>query len=175
MLCENARRGQIRTHVDSYRMLFPTNRKNIVTTVRSFPQFPEERPGPFQKPKNRGLLSPFDGRFSECLGVSHSRYRRCDRMEMTAGRSLPRIAVTLPRGEQQIKMERKNLMAGTQLTGTQITLTREEKDYLGRILQNAMGETRVEVHRTHSPRFREQVLDEEKLVRGLLSKLEQSL
>lgn len=53
-------------------------------------------------------------------------------------------------------------------------LTREEKDYLVRILQNALGETRVEVHRTHSPQFRERVLDEEKLVRGLLSKLEKS-
>jgi hypothetical protein len=60
------------------------------------------------------------------------------------------------------------------MADTNTMLTREEKDYLVRILQNALGETRVEVHRTHSPQFRERVLDEEKLVRGLLSKLEKS-
>jgi hypothetical protein len=60
------------------------------------------------------------------------------------------------------------------MAGMQITLTSEEKDYLVRTLQNAMGETRVEVHRTHSPEFRERVLEEEKLVRTLLAKLEKS-
>ncbi len=55
-----------------------------------------------------------------------------------------------------------------------ITLTEEEKDYLLRFLQSAMGETRVEVHRTHTPAFRETVLAEEKLLRGLIAKLEKS-
>ncbi|HUE13187.1 MAG TPA: hypothetical protein VMR25_03380 [Planctomycetaceae bacterium] len=62
-------------------------------------------------------------------------------------------------------------MAATQIANTQITLNREEKDYLVRVLQNAVGETRVEVHRTHTPQFRERVLEEEKLIRGLLTKL----
>lgn len=57
---------------------------------------------------------------------------------------------------------------------TPVTLTQEERTYLARVLQNAIGETRVEVHRTHSPQFRERVLNEEKLIRGLLSKLEES-
>jgi len=58
---------------------------------------------------------------------------------------------------------------------TQIKLSQEEKTYLVRILQNAIGETRVEAHRTHhSPQFRDQVLGEEKLLRGLVEKLEKS-
>lgn len=57
---------------------------------------------------------------------------------------------------------------------TQVTLTRDEKDYLVRLLQNAIGEVRVEVHRTHTPQYRDRVLDEEKLVRGLLAKVEKS-
>jgi hypothetical protein len=55
---------------------------------------------------------------------------------------------------------------------TRIVLTQEERDYLLRILQSAIGETRVEVHRTHSPNFRTQVLAEEELQRKLISKLE---
>jgi len=51
-------------------------------------------------------------------------------------------------------------------------LTREEREYLVRLLQSTIGETRVEAHRTHTPAFREQVLAEETLERNLLSKLE---
>jgi hypothetical protein len=65
-------------------------------------------------------------------------------------------------------MTNTNLMTGE----TQLTLTAEERAYLTGSLQNAMGETRVEVHRTHSPEFRDRVLHEENLVRGLLEKLE---
>jgi hypothetical protein len=55
---------------------------------------------------------------------------------------------------------------------SQITLTREEREYLVRLLQSTIGETRVEAHRTHTPAFRERVLAEETLERSLLSKLE---
>ena len=55
---------------------------------------------------------------------------------------------------------------------TRIVLTQEEREYLLRILQSAIGETRVEVHRTHQPNFRTQVLAEEELQRKLISKLE---
>lgn len=67
-------------------------------------------------------------------------------------------------------------MNETHLTTAEIplTLTRDERAYLERVLQNALGDTRVEAHRTHSPQFRERVLNEEELVRGLLSKLEKS-
>jgi hypothetical protein len=57
---------------------------------------------------------------------------------------------------------------------TPVALTQDERTYLVRVLQNAIGETRVEAHRTHTPQFREQVLNEEKLIRNLLSKLEES-
>ena len=55
---------------------------------------------------------------------------------------------------------------------TQLLLTAEEKDLLVRLLKKELGETRVEVHRTHfSPEYREQVKEEEALLRGLLGKL----
>jgi hypothetical protein len=54
----------------------------------------------------------------------------------------------------------------------QLALTSEEKDYLVRLLQSALKETRVEVHRTHTPGFRESVLGEESLVRKLLAKVQ---
>lgn len=54
-----------------------------------------------------------------------------------------------------------------------VVLTQEEKEYLQRVLQTAIGETRVEAHRTHySPDFRDRVLAEEVLLRGMISKLE---
>ena len=54
----------------------------------------------------------------------------------------------------------------------QITLTSDERQYLFRLVENAIGESRVEAHRTHTPEFRERVLEEQKLLRSLLSKLE---
>jgi hypothetical protein len=41
-------------------------------------------------------------------------------------------------------------------------------------VQRALQEVRVEVHRTHTPDFREGVMDEEGLIRGLLAKLQQA-
>jgi DNA-directed RNA polymerase beta' subunit len=52
-----------------------------------------------------------------------------------------------------------------------LTVTTEERDYLQRVLQKALEEVRVEVHRTHTPDFRQQVLKEEELIRGLLAKV----
>jgi hypothetical protein len=60
------------------------------------------------------------------------------------------------------------------MADVQITLTSDERQYLARVLEHALGESRVEAHRTHTPDFRERVLEEEKLLRGLLSKLEKS-
>ncbi len=63
-------------------------------------------------------------------------------------------------------------MSPTQAIETHVMLTPEEKAYLMRTLSNAIGETRVEVHRTHTPNYRDRVLEEEQLLRGLLAKLE---
>jgi hypothetical protein len=52
-----------------------------------------------------------------------------------------------------------------------LVLTDEEREYLANLLNSALSETRVEVHRTHTPAYRERVLHEEDLIRGLLAKL----
>ncbi len=55
----------------------------------------------------------------------------------------------------------------------QLTLSEREKQFLEALLKAALGETRVEAHRTHySPDYRQQVLGEEELVRQLLAKVE---
>lgn len=52
-----------------------------------------------------------------------------------------------------------------------LALTAEERQELLGLLEHALGETRVEAHRTHTPAYREQVLREETVLRGLLQKL----
>jgi hypothetical protein len=53
-----------------------------------------------------------------------------------------------------------------------LRLTEEEQDVLRRLLDSALAESRVEVHRTHfSPGYREQVLEEESCIAELLKKL----
>lgn len=52
-----------------------------------------------------------------------------------------------------------------------LTLTEVERVGLLGLLKEALGEARVEVHRTHTPGFREQVLREESMIRGLIDKL----
>lgn len=53
-----------------------------------------------------------------------------------------------------------------------LTLTQEERNSLLDLLKQALGEARIEVHRTHTPAFREQVLHQESLIRGLVDKLD---
>jgi len=53
-----------------------------------------------------------------------------------------------------------------------VTLSDKERDTLLSMLRQALGETRVEVHRTHTPDYRAMVLDQEALIRGLIAKLE---
>jgi hypothetical protein len=53
-----------------------------------------------------------------------------------------------------------------------LALTMEERDSLLHLLRQALGEARVEVHRTHTPAFREVVLGQEVLLRNLIEKLE---
>jgi hypothetical protein len=58
--------------------------------------------------------------------------------------------------------------------GTEFNLkvSAEERAELLRLLQRELGDTRVEVHRTHTPAYRDQVLHQENLVRALLEKLQ---
>jgi hypothetical protein len=60
-------------------------------------------------------------------------------------------------------------------TGTTIeyhlSLDDEERAELETLLEQALGETRVEAHRTHTPAFREQVQRQEDVIRRLLEKL----
>jgi hypothetical protein len=53
-----------------------------------------------------------------------------------------------------------------------LTLSDKERDALLSMLRQALGETRVEVHHTHTPDYRELVLDQEALIRSLIAKLE---
>jgi hypothetical protein len=54
-----------------------------------------------------------------------------------------------------------------------LRLTGEERDELIRLLDTALGEVRTEVHRTHTPAYRDQVLEEEGTIRSLLGKLKE--
>lgn len=52
-----------------------------------------------------------------------------------------------------------------------ISLTPNERDLMFRLLDRELGDTRSEVHHTHTPGFREDVQREEQLLRNLLAKL----
>jgi len=54
-----------------------------------------------------------------------------------------------------------------------VSFTSEELALLHRMVESALGEARVEVHRTHhTPAYREQVKAEEAMLRNLLGKME---
>ena len=53
-----------------------------------------------------------------------------------------------------------------------LVITEQEREELLRLLKSSLGETRVEVHRTHTPGFREDVKHEEQVIRTLLEKVE---
>ncbi|HMC10403.1 MAG TPA: hypothetical protein VKH44_03900 [Pirellulaceae bacterium] len=53
----------------------------------------------------------------------------------------------------------------------QVTLSAEERDYLVQELTTALKNHRVEEHRTRAPTYREKILQEEKLLEQLLTKL----
>jgi hypothetical protein len=54
-----------------------------------------------------------------------------------------------------------------------LMFTEQERMELLRILKNYLGETRVEVHHTHTPGYRENVKHEEETIRSLLQKLQE--
>jgi hypothetical protein len=53
----------------------------------------------------------------------------------------------------------------------QLTLTREERQYLLGLLETVLKERSIEEHRTRAPLYRQHVLQEENLVLGLLTKV----
>jgi hypothetical protein len=54
-----------------------------------------------------------------------------------------------------------------------VTLSTDEMAMLKRLVESALGETRVEVHRTHfTPELREELKQEETLLRGLVEKFQ---
>jgi hypothetical protein len=56
----------------------------------------------------------------------------------------------------------------------QVTLTAEERQYLLDLLEATLKEKSVEEHRTRTPSYRQHVIHEEDLARGVLGKLRQS-
>ena len=55
-----------------------------------------------------------------------------------------------------------------------LVLSELERAELVILLENALGEARVEVHRTHTPDYRENVQHEETVIRKVLDKLRQA-
>jgi hypothetical protein len=53
-----------------------------------------------------------------------------------------------------------------------LTLDEAESTELLRLLEYSLGETRVEVHRTHTPQFRAGVQNEEGILKSILGKLQ---
>ncbi len=51
-------------------------------------------------------------------------------------------------------------------------ISEEERAKLIQLLEQDLGETRVEIHRTHTPEYRERVINEQTLLRGLLDKFQ---
>ena len=52
-----------------------------------------------------------------------------------------------------------------------VILNEDEKALLLDMLEHTLGETRAEVHHTHTPSFREQVQRREALLRAMIEKL----
>jgi len=53
-----------------------------------------------------------------------------------------------------------------------LLINEQERAELLRILESSLGETRVEVHHTHTPGYRENVKHEEEVIRSLLQKVQ---
>jgi hypothetical protein len=53
----------------------------------------------------------------------------------------------------------------------QLMMTPEERRYLLDLMEKTLKDTQIEEHRTRTPSFREQVLQQEDLLRSLLTKV----
>ena len=54
---------------------------------------------------------------------------------------------------------------------TQLRLEEEEHAFLAGLLERELRETLVEEHRTRNPSYRENVLEQERIITGLLAKI----
>jgi len=55
-----------------------------------------------------------------------------------------------------------------------LMFSEEERVELVRLLEQSLKETRGEIHKTHTPEYRDRVLGQESLLRGLLVKLQET-
>ncbi len=62
------------------------------------------------------------------------------------------------------------MSTATEMRMHTLRISEEERVEIVRLLEQVLGETRVEVHRTHTPDYRERVQAEETLLRALLDK-----
>jgi hypothetical protein len=56
-------------------------------------------------------------------------------------------------------------------TTRELLIDEQERALMLGLLDQALGETRVEAHRTHTPTYREDVLHHEEVIRRLIAKL----
>lgn len=64
------------------------------------------------------------------------------------------------------------MVADSKTTGSvNVTLNDEEAAELLQLVEQSLGETRVEVHHTHTPDFRDKVQHREALLKALVEKL----
>ncbi len=67
------------------------------------------------------------------------------------------------------------MVTSTKPNGTiHLTLDQAESTELLSLLEHTLGETRVEVHRTHTPHFRSGVQHEEAILKNILGKLQKA-
>ena len=64
------------------------------------------------------------------------------------------------------------MIAATEPVVHSFMISEEERAELIRLLESAVEENRVEIHRTHTPDYRERVQGEQALLRGLLDKFQ---
>ena len=64
-------------------------------------------------------------------------------------------------------------MAATTVPETRTFMfSEEERVEMVRLLEQSLRETRSEIHKTHTPEYRDRVIGQESLLRGLLAKLQ---
>jgi hypothetical protein len=75
----------------------------------------------------------------------------------------------------QSKSEGLAMGQQTEASGTRsITLSDAQTAVLLELLEHSLGETRAEVHHTHTPAFRDQVQKREAILRQLIEKLHEA-
>jgi len=57
------------------------------------------------------------------------------------------------------------------MVDTPLNLSADERSYLIQLLETTLKNHRVEEHRTRTPTYREQILQEEKLIEQMLARL----